>query len=75
MAFVFDSTRDLGQNINKSTSGEIGPGHYHNEGFLHKLAVESIYPKKRAPFNSNLSRFTTGKKPQNDSPGKLPLAP
>ena len=35
MAFVNESMRD-NSFIPKSTSGQIGPGEYHNEGLLHK---------------------------------------
>ena len=57
MAFVIESARDFKEIMPKATSGEIGPGHYHNEGIIHKMAMESIYPKKKAPFNSNTERF------------------
>jgi len=53
MAFTGESKRDLKQFQPKAGSGDIGPGQYHNEGFLHKLAMDTIYPKKQAPFNSN----------------------
>lgn len=70
MAFTSSADRtfkDISPNV---TSGDIGPGHYHNEGKIHKLAMDSIYPKKKAPFNSNTERFDSklGKK---GSPGKL----
>ena len=53
MAFVSESAREFSSHIKQTASGQIGPGQYHNEGFLHKLAMESIYPRKKAPFNSN----------------------
>jgi hypothetical protein len=40
----------------KTGSGPIGPGEYHNEGYLHKVAMDTIYPKKIVPFNANTSR-------------------
>jgi len=55
MAFVNESIRDPSF-IPVSTSGNIGPGEYHNEGLNHKLAMEAIYPKKEVPFNTQLQR-------------------
>ena len=46
MAFVGESKRDLGQHVKASASGHLGPGEYHNEGMLHRLAMDAIYPKK-----------------------------
>jgi len=51
MAFVSESYRD-NSFIAKSTTGPLGPGEYHNEGLMHKQAMEAIYPKKNVPFNS-----------------------
>ena len=49
-----------------------------NEGNLHKMAMEAIYPKKTAPFNSNKGWAVTGAIVKDDgktnfknsSPGK-----
>jgi len=56
MAFCNESPRDCGQHIAASASGRLGPGEYHNEGQLHRMAMDAIYPKKLVPFNSNLNR-------------------
>ena len=53
MAFVSESNRDMSAHIQKVASGNLGPGEYHNEGALHRMAMEAIYPKKQVPFNSN----------------------
>lgn len=53
MAFVNESPRNLGFHIKQAASGVLGPGQYHNEGQMHKLAMDAIYPKKLVPFNSN----------------------
>lgn len=53
MAFVNEGVRDMQQHVRKTASGQLGPGEYFNEGNLHKMAMEAIYPKKTAPFNSN----------------------
>ena len=37
-------------------TGQLGPGEYHNEGAEHKEAMDAIYPKKKVPFNTQLSR-------------------
>ena len=54
MAFTSESPRNFGSHIKQSASGVLGPGEYFNEGNMHKLAMESIYPKKFAPFNTNM---------------------
>jgi hypothetical protein len=54
MAFVSESTREHNSFIKKSETGVIGPGEYHNEGLVHKQAMEAIYPKKLVPFNTQL---------------------
>ena len=46
MAFVNESKRDLGSHMKGTASGMLGPGEYHNEGALHKMAMDAIYPKK-----------------------------
>ena len=51
MAFVNESERDTGM-IQGSGTGALGPGEYYNEGYLHKQAIEAIYPRRAAPFNS-----------------------
>ena len=51
MAFVSESVRNP-TFIGQPASGSLGPGEYHNEGLLHKQAMEAIYPKKVVPFNS-----------------------
>ena len=51
MAFVSETNRDP-TFIGKSSTGNLGPGEYHNEGMIHKQAMEAIYPKKSIPFNS-----------------------
>lgn len=56
MAFVAESEQEKQIGIIKTGSGNIGPGEYHNEGYLHKVAMDSIYPKKSVPFNANTSR-------------------
>lgn len=56
MAFVNESPRNMGEHIKPSASGKLGPGEYHNEGKLHKMAMEAIYPKKLVPFNSHTNR-------------------
>jgi len=71
MAFVIESDRDFKDIQPKVTSGDIGPGHYHNEGKIHKLAMETIYPRKKAPFNSNTERFDSKLSKEQNSPGKL----
>ena len=53
MAFVSESHRDMSLHVKKMATGNLGPGEYHNEGQLHRLAMEAIYPKKNVPFNSN----------------------
>ena len=53
MAFVNESHRDLQNHMKFPASGQLGPGEYHNEGQLHKMAMEAIYPKKTVAFNSN----------------------
>ena len=70
MAFVNESKRDLGSHMKGTASGMLGPGEYHNEGALHKMAMDAIYPKKQVPFNSNQSRGLT-RDQFNSSPGKL----
>lgn len=71
MAFVSESARDFKQFQPSPGSGAIGPGQYYNEGFFHKLAMDNIYPKKKAPFNSNTDRFMKNKHSNLTSPGKL----
>lgn len=79
MAFVSETNRDMQQHITKTASGQLGPGEYFNEGNLHKMAMEAIYPKKTAPFNSNKNWHVTGPIVKDDgrtnfkntSPGKL----
>jgi hypothetical protein len=72
MAFVIESERHLNEIIKVPTSGDIGPGHYHNEGMIHRMAMDSIYPKKKVPFNSNTERFDSQlSKTKKSSPGKL----
>lgn len=79
MAFVNESNRNMQQHIFKTASGQLGPGEYFNEGNLHKMAMEAIYPKKTAPFNSNKGWAVTGPIIKDDgktnfkntSPGKL----
>lgn len=79
MAFVNETNRDMQQHIHKTASGQLGPGEYFNEGNLHKMAMEAIYPKKTAPFNSNKGWAVTGPIVKDDgktnfkhsSPGKL----
>ena len=56
MAFVNEQARNLSSHVKPTASGALGPGEYHNEGHLHKLAMEAIYPKKQVPFNSQQSR-------------------
>ena len=56
MAFVNESHRDLLGHVQYPASGQLGPGEYHNEGQLHKMAMDAIYPKKAVPFNSNQNR-------------------
>ena len=73
MAFTSESPRKLGLYIKPSPSGSLGPGQYYNEGYHHRIAMETIYPKKQVPFNSNSSRFEFSKseiKPIK-SPGKF----
>ena len=53
MAFVNEAPRNTTHHVQKTASGQLGPGEYFNEGNLHKMAMEAIYPKKTAPFNSN----------------------
>ena len=60
MAFVSESARDMAQHVKQTASGQLGPGEYYNEGNLHKMAMEAIYPKKTAPFNSNQSWQVVG---------------
>ena len=52
MAFVNESPRNTVGHIKGSASGSLGPGEYHNEGQLHRMAMDAIYPKKLVPFNS-----------------------
>lgn len=56
MAFVSESTRDQGNMYVVPTTGALGPGEYYNEGFLHKQALDALYPKRQAPFNSGQIR-------------------
>jgi hypothetical protein len=70
MAFVTESLRDFKELKRVTGSGDVGPGQYHNEGYYHKLAMDSIYPKKKAPFDSNTTRFKDSSRNSN-SPGKL----
>lgn len=51
MAFVSETNRDP-TFIAKSSTGNLGPGEYFNEGLIHKQAMDAIYPKKGVPFNS-----------------------
>ena len=51
MAFVHESPKKASF-IPTSQSGNIGPGEYQGEGDQHKQAMEAIYPKKSAPFNT-----------------------
>ena len=46
MAFINESHRNLQAHINIPASGNLGPGEYHNEGQLHQIAMDAIYPKK-----------------------------
>ena len=76
MAFVSEAERRPGISVVQSASGGIGPGEYHNEGYLHKRAMQTIYPKKAVPFNAvskrGLSRGISGVRAGiNSSPGKL----
>lgn len=75
MAFVSESPRVTGSHNKQTASGRLGPGEYHNEGQLHKMAMEAIYPKKVVPFNSNKNRGVMDKQQfihnQNITPGKL----
>ena len=75
---MFESPRNLQSHIKQSASGSLGPGEYHNEGHLHKLAMEAVFPKKQVPFNSQAIRKIAepDAKPmvnakRNVSPGKL----
>ena len=76
MAFVSESPRNTQAHVRGTGSGTLGPGEYYNEGHLHKLAMEAIYPKKMVPFNSQEIRIDAGE-PKADtsrkhvSPGKL----
>tara|TARA_B110000285_G_C15062130_1_gene582976 strand:- start:1118 stop:1414 length:297 start_codon:yes stop_codon:yes gene_type:complete len=74
MAFVSEAERKPGITVVQSASGGLGPGEYHNEGYLHKRAMQTIYPKKAVPFNAvsnrGLVRDTSGGG-TNSSPGKL----
>lgn len=73
MAFVAEAERNPSIGIFNSASGALGPGEYHNEGYLHKRAMQTIYPKKAVPFNAvghrGLTRESHGG--TNSSPGKL----
>ena len=69
MAFTGESKRNLATFMPKTGSGDIGPGHYHNEGLMHKLALEQINPKMKAPFNSGQKRWTKDRK-LSPGPGK-----
>lgn len=75
MAFVAESEQETQFGMMKTGSGAIGPGEYHNEGYLHKVAMDTIYPKKAVPFNANTSRglvqFQQSKVHATSSPGKL----
>lgn len=71
MAFVSESNRDFKKFQPTSGSGDIGPGQYYNEGYFHKMAMDNIYPKKKAPFNSNTDRFVASRSTNLKSPGKL----
>jgi hypothetical protein len=73
MAFVSESHRDMGSHVKKVASGNLGPGEYHNEGHLHRMAMDAIYPRKQVPFNSNEMRQAVDPKPpiKKPMPGKL----
>ena len=79
MAFVNEAVRDMQTHVQKTGSGQLGPGEYYNEGNLHKMAMEAIYPKKTAPFNSNQGWDVVGAivkddgraNKKNTSPGKF----
>jgi hypothetical protein len=73
MAFVNESERDTALATGAGT-GALGPGEYYNEGYLHKQAIEAIYPRKAAPFNSMAVRrvgsySTSATDAKNISPG------
>lgn len=74
MAFVSESKRDSAHLYVAPTTGSLGPGEYHNEGYLHKQTIEAIYPKRFAPFNSGSTRkigsySTSVSEVKNLSPG------
>lgn len=74
MAFVSEAERKPGIGVVQSASGGLGPGEYHNEGYLHKRAMQTIYPKKAVPFNALSNRGLTKASSgggTNSSPGKL----
>ena len=77
MAFVCESHRDMGSHVKKVASGNLGPGEYYNEGQMHRMAMDAIYPKKQVPFNSNELRSVVESKPliKKPSPGKLYFKP
>ena len=68
MAFVSETNRDP-TFIGKSSTGNLGPGEYYNEGAIHKQAMDAIYPKKAIPFNSQSQRKISMDN-KNISPGK-----
>ena len=69
MAFVSETNRDP-TFIGKSSTGNLGPGEYYNEGAIHKQAMDAIYPKKAIPFNSQSQRKISMDN-KNISPGKF----
>lgn len=75
MAFVTESPRNCVGHIKGSASGSLGPGEYHNEGQLHRMAMDAIYPKKMVPFNSQMNRGVVDKNVSLShnqvTPGKL----
>ena len=77
MAFVTESPRNTQNHIRGSASGSLGPGEYHNEGQLHRMAMDAIYPKKLVPFNSQSNRGVVDKTitlaHNQTTPGKLQL--
>jgi len=79
MAFVNESQRETGMVVDGAT-GVLGPGEYFNEGYLHRQAMEAIYPRRHAPFNSyaprqvgSYSSAATGGKNISPGPGSYQL--
>ena len=57
MAHFQKSPRDFKVLARTTATGHIGPGEYFNEGKIHKLAMQAIFPKKYVPFNANVPRW------------------